>query len=279
MEYMRPKFFIVGVNKCGTSSLYRYLVTHPNVLPCAEKEPNFFGQHSTEYIASHIDEYFALFPTSEYSGGLSFDWESSDQAGASPVTRVHVGREPGRDYITGEASANTFHDVCPSLLYSYLPDVKLILLVRNPTDRAYSHHRMYERFRAEGKGFDVEVSDFETDIQSELEADARGEKTHYISPGIYIDNLRAWVSRYGHEQIRIVVSEELAQPARAKLIMRDLEDYLELPRNDYGDFLTRQFNHSPTSELAPRLRRLLTDFYRPYNRSLEEYLGRELHWD
>ncbi|MGA9770434.1 MAG: sulfotransferase [Blastocatellia bacterium] len=279
MEYMRPKFFIIGVNKCGTSSLYRYLIAHPNVLPCAEKEPNFFGQHNTEYIASHIDEYFALFPTNEYSGDLSFDWESADQAGTSPVTRVHVSRYPERDYITGEASANTFHDVCPSLLYSYLPDVKLILLVRNPADRAYSHHRMYGRFRAGGNGFDVEVSDFETDIQAELEAHARGEKTHYIAPGIYIDKLREWVSQYGHEQIRVVVSEELAQPAKAKLIMRDLEGYLELPHNDYGNFLTHQFNHAPMSELAPRLRSLLTDFYRTYNCSLQEYLGRELYWD
>ena len=57
---MRPTFFIIGANKCGTSSLYRYLVGHPWVLPCAEKEPNFFGRHDPEYIAQHIDEYFAL---------------------------------------------------------------------------------------------------------------------------------------------------------------------------------------------------------------------------
>ena len=53
---MRPSFFIIGANKCGTSSLYRYIVANPQVLPCAIKEPNFFGQHSAAYIANHIDE-------------------------------------------------------------------------------------------------------------------------------------------------------------------------------------------------------------------------------
>lgn len=279
MDYMRPKFFIIGVNKCGTSSLYRYLVAHPYVLPCAKKEPNFFGQHSADYIASHMDEYFALFPTNEYRGDLSFNWESSDQAGTSPVTKIHVRRDPGQAYITGEASANTFHDVCPSLLHSYLPDVKLILLVRNPAIRAYSHHRMYSRFRAEGNELDVEVRDFETDIEVELEAQARGEKTLYISPGIYIDKLMEWAGQYGNEQVKVIVSEELAQPGRAKSIMQEMEDYLGLPHHDYGDFLSRQFNHAPPSELAPELRARLTDFYDPYNRSLQKYLGRELYWD
>ena len=56
-EHMRPSFFIIGANKCGTSSLYRYLLANPGVLPCAKKEPNFFGQHSADYIAGHIDDY------------------------------------------------------------------------------------------------------------------------------------------------------------------------------------------------------------------------------
>lgn len=279
MDYMRPNFFIIGVNKCGTSSLYRYLVAHPNVLPCAKKEPNFFGRYSAEYIASHMDEYFALFPTREYRGDLSFNWESADQAGTSPVTQVHVKRDPGQTYITGEASANTFHDVCPSLLHSYLPDMRLVLLVRNPADRAYSHHRMYSRFRAAGNGFDVEVRDFETDIEAELEAHARGSQTVYISPGIYIDKLLEWAGQYNAGQIKVIVSEELAQPAKAESIMREVEDYLELPHHDYGDFLSRQFNHAPPSDLAPGLRARLTDFYKPYNRRLQRYLGRELNWD
>ncbi|HEX8652638.1 MAG TPA: sulfotransferase [Pyrinomonadaceae bacterium] len=278
MKHLRPSFFIIGVNKCGTSSLYRYLIAHPAVLPCAEKEPNFFGQHSPEYVASHISDYYGLFPTREYQGNLSFEWEASDQAGTSFPVKVSVERKPGVDYITGEASANTFHEVSPSLLHQYLPGVKLILLVRNPVDRAYSHHRMYRRFQAAGSDLGFEVRDFETDIQAEMKAHAIGKKTHYISPGIYIDKLQEWVSVYGRGQVKVVVTEELARPGRAQMIMREMEDYLELPHHEYGDLLARRFNHAQPPQLAPPLRALLAEFYRPDNHRLQEYLGYELHW-
>lgn len=279
MQYLLPSFFIIGANKCGTSSLYRYLVGHPNVLPCALKEPNFFGLHDPQYIASRIDEYYALFPTRQYQGDLSFRWEASDRAGASSLTRVQVKRDPARDYITGEASANTFQDVSPALLHKYLPDVRLILLVRNPVDRAYSHHRMYQRFQSDGNQLGFDVKDFETDIRAEMEAHARGENTHYISPGIYIDKLEGWISEYGRDQIKVIITEELADLRKAELIMRELEEYLRLPHHDYGEILSRRFNHAPASDIAPRLRAQLADFYKYHNRRLQEYLGCELQWE
>lgn len=279
MKHLRPSFFIIGVNKCGTSSLYRYLVAHPNVLPCAEKEPNFFGQHNPEYIASHISDYYSLFPTREYQGNLSFEWEASDQAGTSRPVTVSVERKPGVDYITGEASANTFHEVSPLLLHQYLPEMKLILLVRNPVDRAYSHHRMYRRFQAAGSDLGFKVRDFETDIRAEMKAHAAGGKTHYISPGIYIDKLQEWVSVYGWGRVKVVVTEELARPGMAQTIMREMEDYLDLPHHEYGDLLARHFNHAPPPQLAPHLRAQLAEFYRPDNHRLQEYLGYELPWD
>lgn len=279
MDHLRPSFFIIGVNKCGTSSLYRYLMEHPSVLPCALKEPNFFGLHSPDYVASNIDEYYALFPTIEYQGDLSFRWEASDRAGTSSLTMVHVRRDPAKDYITGEASANTFHDVSPSLLHRHLPSIKLIVLIRNPIDRAYSHHRMYRRFHADGNLPELDVRDFETDIRAELQAHARGENTHYLGPGIYVDRLQEWVSQYGWSQIKVVITEEMAHPGKARRIMRELEDYLEVPRHDYGDFLARKFNHAPSSGIAPGLRAMLADFYRPYNRGLQEYLGYGIDWD
>lgn len=278
MQHLRPSFFIVGANKCGTSSLYRYLVAHPDILPCARKEPNFFGQHSPEYIESHINDYYALFPTCEYQGDLSFVWEASDRAGTPLVTKVQVERKSGKDYITGEASANTFNDVPPSLLHRYLPDVKLILLIRNPIDRAYSHHRMYQRFQTQGADPGFDVRDFETDIVADMEAHARGGKSHYISAGIYINKLKEWVAEYGWDHIRIVVTEELARIDVAKRIMHELGDYLEVPHHDYGDFLSRRFNQAPSSDISPQLRTLLSDFYRPYNRRLEDYLRYNLHW-
>ena len=138
---------------------------------------------------------------------------------------------------------------------------------------------MYQRFQSGGHELEFDVKDFETDICAELAAHARGENTYYLSPGIYVDKLQRWVSQYGWRQMRVVITEELADPGKAQRIMRELEDYLEVPRHDYGDILSRRFNHAPPSDIAPRLQTLLADFYRTYNRNLQEYLGYELPWE
>jgi hypothetical protein len=223
---MRPSFFIIGANKCGTSSLYRYILANPQVLPCAKKEPNFFGQHSAAYIAGHIDEYFSLFPTCDYRGPLTFMWEASDEAGTSHLTTIVIERRPGGHYITGEASANTFHDVTPSLLHRYLPDTRLIVLVRNPVDRAYSHHCMYQRFRDAGHDLGVAIGDFAQDIRAEIAAHERGERTEYVGPGIYAELLRGWITTYGGNRVKVILTEDLGRPQTAEQIMHELEAFL-----------------------------------------------------
>lgn len=276
--HLRPSFFIIGANKCGTSSLYRYLLANPGVLPCAKKEPNFFGQHSADYIDRHIDDYFALFPTCDYRGPLEFRWEASDEAGASRPTTIVVDRRPDQHYITGEASANTFHDVAPALLHRYLPDVKLIVLVRNPVDRAYSHHRMYRRFSEAGHHLGIEIGDFDADIRAEMAAYERGERTEYIGPGVYIDLLPGWITTYGADNVNVLVTEDLGQLQTVQQVMMELEEYLGLPAHDYADILARRFNRAPPADIPPHTRTLLAEFYRPLNARLQDYLGRELGW-
>jgi hypothetical protein len=276
--HMRPSFFIIGANKCGTSSLYRYLVAHPNVLPCAEKEPNFFGQHDRDYIAAHIDEYFALFPTRHDSGPVAFPWAASETSGDRNFTTITVERRPDCAYITGEASANTFHDVSPTLLREHLPETKLILSVRNPVERAFSHHRMYQRFYEAGYHEEGPVADFETDIAAELEAHARGEPTRYLGPGFYIDLLLAWEAAYGADRVLVLSTEDLADPASADATMHRLEAYLGLPDGHDTHILGRRFNRAPPATMNPSLRAALADLYRPFNDRLGEHLGRELEW-
>ncbi|MDX6705126.1 MAG: hypothetical protein QOI48_972 [Solirubrobacteraceae bacterium] len=277
--HLRPSFFIIGANKCGTSSLYWYLLMNPAVLPCAEKEPNYFGQHSPAYIARHISDYFALFPTVDDRGPLTFDWHASDDPGTSAVTTtVVVERQPGRRYITGEATASTFHDVAPALLREHLPAAKLIVLVRDPVERAYSHHRMYRRFCDDGWEPGFSVGAFEHDIRAELAKHERGERTEYLGPGLYAELLQRWTSVYGEAQLKVLVTEDLTDPRRGQHVMRELEEYLDLPPHDYGDNLTRRFNRATPAEIPAAERALLADFYRPHNDRLRELLGRDLEW-
>jgi hypothetical protein len=279
VEHMRPSFFIIGANKCGTSSLYRYLVAHPFVLPCAQKEPNFFGEHEPEYIARHIDDYFALFPTLADTGPVTLAWEASDEAGRDRHTVLTIERRPDRAYITGEATASTFHDVSPTLLHAHLPDTKLIVVVRDPVERAFSHHRMYRRFYDGGYDREGPVGDFDTDITAELHAQQRGEPTRYLAPGMYIDLLEAWEARYGRDRVHVLTTEDLSDPAAAAATLRRLESYLGLPaaRHDTA-LLGRRFNAARPASMSPSLRAALAELYRPHNDRLRHHLGRELNW-
>ena len=276
--HLRPSFFIIGANKCGTSSLYRYLVAHPNVLPCAHKEPNFFGEHDADYIASHIDEYFALFPTAEDTGPVSLAWEVSDEAGGERHTTITVERRPGCHYITGEATASTFHDVSPALLHRHLPDTKLIVAVRDPVERAYSHHRMYRRFYESGYDREGPVGDFDTDVAAELDAHRRGEPTRYLAPGFYVDLLEAWEAVYGRSNVLVLTTDDLADAGAADATMSRLESYLGLPGGHDTAVLGRRFNRARPTIMSASVRAALAELYRPYNDRLRQHLGRELDW-
>ena len=276
--HLRPTFFVIGANKCGTSSLYRYLLTHPAVLPCVEKEPNFFGLHSPEYIARHIDDYLALFPTVEDRGPLAFDWHATEVAGDPGLVTVVIEREPGLRYVTGEATASTFHDVAPELLHRHLPELRLVVLVRDPVERAFSHHRMFRRFASGGWDPGFRIGRFENDIRGELTAHGRGERTEYIGPGVYDELLDRWSAAYGEDRLLVLVTEDLRDPALAPGVMRRLETHLGLDPHDYGAILARRFNSAPPSAIPAAERALLAAFYEPHNKRLQERLGRELDW-
>jgi hypothetical protein len=278
MTHLRPHFFIIGERKCGTSSLYRYLVAHPHVLPGSLKEPNFFGQHDEATLEAQIGDYLALFPLEGGGDAPELTWPELDERGVLYEERVEFQRVPGRSYVTGEASANTFYDVEPALLRRFLPEARLILLLRDPVERAYSHHRMYARFQEEGRDLGFSVGDFESDVRAEIAALAEGGPAPSVGPGVYAPRLERWLKVWGHDRLRVHLTEELDEPDRCRAILDDLQRYLELPRHAYGDIVSQKFNRAPQDSMPPAARRLLAEFYAPHNAALERLLGRTLPW-
>ncbi len=273
-SYLTPHFMIIGEQKCGTSSLYRYLVAHRQVLPCQLKEPQFFSQSMAE-IEAGLDAYWALFPTREHQGDLTFVWPELNEAGRIYHLDVHKQRDPQETYITGEASANTFREVPPGRLMAYLPEVRLILLLRNPVERVFSLHRMFRRFQAEGREQGFSVADFATDIRREL----NGAPGRYLGTSLYMNYLPDWVETFGWNQIRIVLTEELADPFLAPRILHELLEFLGLGPHDYGDLLQQRFNQATPAAMDPALRAELMDYFQDHNRQLAGYLDCELPWE
>ena len=250
---MLPQFLIVSVERGGTTSLYRYLTQHPRVAPAFRKEVDFFDFNWTR----GLDWYRAHFPL----------------------------RRPGaRARITGEATPYyLYHPQVPARIARTLPDVRLVALLRNPVERAFSHYQMNvrqgketlsfaEAIEGEGERVRAEWARLE---QGEIEFSEAHYKFGYLARGIYVDRLKAWHKHFAPERLLVVRSEDLyADPAGTTA---RVTEFLGLPPAPLRD--AKAYNQKPYSPIDTGLRRRLADYFAPHNQRLYEYLGRSFGWE
>jgi hypothetical protein len=275
MNNLLPSFFIIGERKCGTSSLYRYLVAHPHVLPCKVKEPDFFSKPLWKLI-KNFSKYKKLFPTINNQGSLEFQWPELDENGVLYTETVSVEREEGVQYITGEASVNTFYYANPFYIKKFLPNVKIILMLREPAERTFSHYRMLERFKKEGRKT-MPLDEFTTDMRREMAKVKRGGESLVLSPSIYTNKLPKWMKNFGKENFLVLKSEELADKETAGKVMKDIINYLGIEDFDLSEMLDKRFNVAPSKSMPEDIKEELKLFFEPYNKNLEGLIGRKMY--
>jgi Sulfotransferase domain len=187
-----PDFLIIGAQKAGTTSLASYLAAHPNVAPAKCKEVHFFDlnyQKGIHWYRSH------------FSVAIGEDWRR---------------RIRGRRVQTGEASPYyIFHPLAAARACDLLPKVRIIVLLRDPVDRAYSHYHHEMRLGAESMPFD-EATDAENSRIAEEEQRLALDPSYlsfnyqhfsYLKRGIYVDQIKRWLRYYRPEQFLILSSE------------------------------------------------------------------------
>jgi hypothetical protein len=188
--------------------------------------------------------------------------------------------------ITGEASPYyLFHPLAPQRVQDMLPDAMLIVLLRNPIDRAYSHYHHVAR-----KGPAYETLTFEQAIEAEWDRlDGEAERLtreeayrslhhqhhSYLSRGIYVDQLKTWYQKFPARQLLILCAEKLFEQAHP--VVQDAFQFLELPQMQIGGYRPR--NQGKYHQMATSTREKLSDFFRPYNQQLWELLGVDYDWD
>lgn len=181
---LRPTFLIIGAQKSGTSALFRYMLEHPLVLPPLRKEVHYFD------FCHHRGPgwYRAHFPP----------------------------RRPGA-WMTGEASPSyMLHPLAPIRAAAFDPDLKLIAILRDPVERALSHHAMARRTGRDSLSFEDAVeaeperlSDFEEALVSapgNLHCSAR--RHSYLRRGRYAEQLEAWLAHFPRENLLLLRTEE-----------------------------------------------------------------------
>jgi hypothetical protein len=257
-----PDFLIIGTQRGGTTSLYRYLEKHPSVLPTTLNK----GVH---YFDTNFEKgpswYRSHFPT-------------------TIAKRRRERRSNGSKVITGEGSPYySFHPLAPQRVAELLPNARCILMLRDPIARAHSHYQ-----HEVARGF--EKLSFEDALQQEDERLAGEEERmvedpsyysfahqhhSYLARGLYLEQIQRWHALLPPEQLLIIDSTDFFSDADATY--RQVLGFLGLAEISLPAY--EQMNAHSYDRMSPDALAFLRDRLRVPNKELSEYLGRTFPWD
>jgi hypothetical protein len=248
-----PNFIIIGVQKGGTSSLFNYLLQHPNIIRGYKKEVKFFDGN----YHKGIDWYRYNYPLMT---------QMSD-----PIVQ------------TGEASPSyVFHPLVPKRVKEALPNIKLVLLLRDPVARAYSHYQGNLRKGHEKLTFEEAIEQEQSRLDGEQEAIVADQHYpmynylvySYLARGIYIEQIRNWLKSFTREQILIQRSEDLF--SNPQDVYTRVLTFFGLPEWKPDNFEIINFGRYEMME--PQTKNKLREYFNPFNQELYDYLGTNFDW-
>ena len=213
-----PNFFIVGAGKTGTTSLYRYLRQHPQIYMSPIKEPSFFA---SEIRAENLSDAFERRTSQQFwevDGGarvpwLVSDWEHYAKLFQNVTEQQKAIGEATPSYLWSETAAVNIR--------SRIPNAKIIMILRDPAERAFSH---YLHQLAEG----LTRSTFREHIEKCMRGGIGKLSAEYpfLELGLYYRQVKRYLDAFPRDQVRIYWYEEAwRQPQR---LLADLFEFLNV---------------------------------------------------
>jgi len=272
----RPDFLIVGAQKAGTSSLESFLASHPQIGCANKKEVGFFSRDRLYSFGT--DWYARQFPYRRRPGVQLFE--------ATP------------EYL--------YYPFVPDRIFRFNPRIKLIILLRNPVERAFSAWNMFRQMHAapsirdrtiqeyledanpEDKApvlellYGTRFPDFHSCVVDEIDALRNGKpqalEPSFVRRGLYFQQLERFYRLFPRENILIVESSELKNHRVA--VMSRVLNFLGVRQTAREQTLlqdkhVRQYAHS----MENVTRKLLLDFFEQPNAKLYSVIGRAFDWD
>ncbi len=244
-----PNFIIIGAQKSGTTSLENYIAQHPQVIPAIKKETHFWYRD----FDKGINWYLAHFP---------------------PIPK-------SENFITGEATPNYLENYqTAQRIYNVFPEVKLLVILRNPIDRAFSQYNHWIRLNWDDRSFETAINS-ELEILSKNPEKPQGDKSYwqqpgnYIGRGIYVEFINKWLAVFPREQILILKGENLYQ--KPVETMKQVFEFLGLPEHQLPEY--RKLNPGSYSPISDGMRQKLSAYFQPHNQRLEEDLEIQFNWE
>ena len=253
-----PDFIIIGAQKSGTTSLFFYLSQHPEIVPPLKKEIHYFDGG----LKPNVDNYCK----------------------GEPWYRAHFPLKgnlaPGQ--IVFEASPlYLYNPLAPRRIFDLMPDVKMIVLLRNPINRAisqFNHNKrqgkeplsLFEALKKEEARMRpaVEQNDYKSDLFR---------RYSYKSRGLYKEQLERYFNHFSRDQLLILPSKVFFTQTRKTL--RRIFDFVGVSEDfQVKDLTPRNVSHK-NRNVPPAVYQYLDSFFKPHNQALFDLLGEDLGLD
>ena len=246
-----PDFIIVGVQKGGTTSLFNDLKNHPNIKLNNNKEVHFFDRH----YAKGIYWYRSWFP---------FKYDKR---------------------ITGEATPSyIFYPNVIKRIQVHLPKIKLIVLLRDPVYRAYSHYQMEKRKHREYLSFEEAINHENLNLSSLYNKVLKEDKNtvnyelinkSYLRRGIYAEQIKNLFRYYDKSKIMIIESKNFK---KNKLnVLNEICEFLGVEHLK-SKFLLKNKNVHNYPPMDEKTKKFLKNYYSKYNKDLFKLINKKFEW-
>jgi hypothetical protein len=185
-----PNFIIIGAGRSGTTSLYHYLKQHPQVFMSSIKETNFFTYDGAELKSSLSNEFGKsnMFPIRTFEQYCALFSSARDEQAIGEASPLYLYSQQAAEGIRRR-----------------IPDAKLIAILRDPVERAYSSYLKYVREGVENRGFEEAIRDERMGV-NRLSPSGQW---HYVTVGFYHQHLTHYLKYFDWSQIALYLFDDL----------------------------------------------------------------------
>ncbi|GBF81362.1 sulfotransferase domain-containing protein [Aphanothece sacrum] len=258
ITHSQPDFLIIGTQRSGVTSLYQYLKQHSQILVTNPlKETYYFDV--PENINKGFGWYLSHFPNKIQKGNkLTFE--------ASP------------SYL--------YYPQIPQLIKQYLGNIKMIALLRNPSERAYSAWQMFHSYSRNSYAHlrtKADTRTFSQAIEEELNPDSNSAKYSYdyLKRGQYFNQLENYYNHFDREKILILSFDQLREDLSS--LLNNLCNFLEIEsfsleqitKLQQEKYAVTSYEKNPNDE---EVIAKLQNYFAGYNEKLYEVLGQDFKW-
>ena len=245
-----PDFLVIGAKRCGTTSLYEYLGKHPCIKKSSHDHIGFFDDN----YDLGIGFYKSFFPT-------IFE---------KKIYEVKNGK-----FLTNDVTSSYIQNTkIVNRIVEMLPNSKIIAILRNPVDRAYSEYNLHLRANAEIESFDSLIQNEINSIENKNDG-GKIKNNSYLKKGFYYDQLKPWFELFPKNNILILSTEKFGE--NTSQVFNDIFKFLNL--KNYNIQNPKRMQKGSYSKLNPSTREKLLEYYEPKNKQLYELIGKKFNWE